>query len=77
MLAKGCNDDAWPDGGGKFHLASATAWSVEEVLENLDVLDWSDGLVIKQARVSPLSAATPADEALHAALPTGDRRARP
>ena len=56
MLAKGCNDDAWPDGGGSFHLASATAWSVGEVLENLDVLDWSDGLIIKQARVSPLSA---------------------
>ena len=76
MLAKGCNDDAWPDGGGSFHLESATAWSVGEVLENLDVLDWSDGLIIKQARVSPLSAQHCATK-LFAALPAGDRNSPP
>ena len=26
--AKTCNDDAWPDGEGSFHLRGATGWSV-------------------------------------------------
>ena len=53
MAAKGCNDDGWPDGGGAFHLDEATPWSVSEVVEGLDIFDWSEGLVIKQVSIPP------------------------
>ena len=57
LAAKGCNDDAWPDGRGSFHLTDATAWSVAEVAEGFDFFDWSEGIIIKQLRVAPKSAA--------------------
>mmetsp|Transcript_52816 Transcript_52816/g.136768 ORF Transcript_52816/g.136768 Transcript_52816/m.136768 type:complete len:894 (+) Transcript_52816:64-2745(+) len=57
---KGCNDDVWPDGGGSFHLEGATGWTVEEVMQRMDQLDWTEGLFIRQTRAK----AFPADECL-------------
>ena len=56
MLLKGCNDDAWPDGSGAFHLHDATPYSAGELAEAFDMLDWTEGIVFKTARVQPLSA---------------------
>ena len=50
MSAKGCNDDAWPDGEGSFHLGSPTGYSAAELAEAFDVLDWSEGIIFKQVR---------------------------
>lgn len=48
LAAKGCNDDAWADGEGSFHLAGSTAWTPEEIASSLDVMDWTEGLIFKQ-----------------------------
>ena len=52
---KGCNDDAWPDGEGSFHLESATPYTVPELVRRMDLIDWTDGVVIKTARVQGTS----------------------
>ena len=51
LAAKGCNDDVWPDGEGVFHAQGATAWSVAEVVEWMNQLDWSEGISFRQTRV--------------------------
>lgn len=48
LAAKGCNDDVWPDGEGVFHAQGATAWSVAEVVEWMNQLDWSEGISFRQ-----------------------------
>lgn len=55
MRTKGCNDDAWPDGEGSFHLGAPTAFSVSELTEAFDMMDWSEGLIFKQARAISLA----------------------
>ena len=55
---KACNDDAWPDGGGPFHMREATPFSVDELVTRMDMLDWTEGIQLRQARVKPV----PADE---------------
>ena len=52
---KGCNDDAWPDGEGSFHLDGATPYTVPELVRRMDLIDWTDGVVIKTARVQGTS----------------------
>jgi len=56
--AKTCNDDAWPDGTGSFHLDGATPWTVAELVTRMDMLDWTDGLQLRTARITP----EPADD---------------
>ena len=58
LAAKGCNDDTWPDGQGSFHLEGSTGWTPDEVCAAFDVLDWTEGIVFKQVRVAPQSAAS-------------------
>ena len=55
---KACNDDAWPDGSGSFHMREATPFSVDELVTRMDMLDWTEGIQLRQARVKPV----PADE---------------
>lgn len=55
LAAKGCNDDGWADGEGSFHLHDQTAWSVEEVANQFDVLDWSEVCTRPVARILPPS----------------------
>jgi len=56
MAAKGCNDHVWPDGDGAFHVAGASAKTVAEYVDELNVLDWTEGIAIFQARVAPMNA---------------------
>jgi len=48
--AKGCNDDVWADGDGAFHMEGATGYTIPELVDNMDMLDWTDGIIIRQAR---------------------------
>mmetsp|Transcript_6166 Transcript_6166/g.10351 ORF Transcript_6166/g.10351 Transcript_6166/m.10351 type:complete len:764 (+) Transcript_6166:170-2461(+) len=50
--AKTCNDDAWPDGSGSFHQEGATPFGLQELLERMDQFDWSEGVLIRQARAN-------------------------
>ena len=43
MAEKGCNADTWPDGEGSFHMSGALGWTIPEVVERMDTLDWSEG----------------------------------
>jgi len=52
----GCNDDTWPDGQGAFSHAGASGWLVNEYAERMDQFDWTEGIVITQARVNSLPA---------------------
>ena len=45
---KGCNDDAWPDGEGPFHVEGATPFPIGELVERMDQFDWTEGILIKQ-----------------------------
>ena len=56
--AKACQDDVWPDGEGSFHLNGATPFTIDELVERMDSFDWTDGIVIKQARVGPTDCGT-------------------
>ena len=49
---KTCNDEVWPDGDGSFHLDGATPFTVPELVAAMDILDWTEGLIIKQGRVN-------------------------
>ena len=48
QLHKGCNDDAWPDGEGSFHVINPTPYSIGELVERMDQFDWTEGIIIKQ-----------------------------
>ena len=45
---KACNDDAWPDGGGPFHMREATPFSVDELVTRMDMFDWTEGIQLRQ-----------------------------
>ena len=56
-LPKDCNDDAWPDGDGSFGLGrrggvGATPFGIETLVERMDLFDWTEGITIRQMRVS-------------------------
>ena len=47
------SDEVWPDGDYAFHGAGATAYTVPELVENMDFLDWTEGIYARVARVAP------------------------
>ena len=47
---------SWPDGGGPFHMREATPFSVDELVTRMDMLDWTEGIQLRQARVKPVPA---------------------
>ena len=49
---------SWPDGDGSFHGEGATDFTVPELVERMDQLDWTDGVYLRQARVAD----TPSEE---------------
>ena len=49
---KTCNDDAWPDGEGSFHLEGATPYGIAELVRRMDQFDWTEGITIRQVRAS-------------------------
>ena len=51
--AKTCVDEAWPDGEGSFHTEQATPLGIADLVERMDQVDWTEGLVIRQGRVGP------------------------
>ena len=51
-LQKSCNDDAWPDGEGPFHMQGATPLGLEEQVRRMDQLDWTEGITVRTARVA-------------------------
>lgn len=57
LLNKGCNDDAWPDGDGPHHLVGATPLELDELVRRMDMLDWTEGILIKQGRAAPQNCA--------------------
>jgi hypothetical protein len=63
---KACNDDAWPDGDGQFHLRDATPFTVPELVTRMDMFDWTEGIQLRQARVKPMPAAECASDLLGA-----------
>ena len=36
---KGCNDDAWPDGEGSFHMEDASPLTLDELVKRMDQFD--------------------------------------
>ena len=40
---------SWSDGDGSFHGECASAYTVPELVERMDMLDWTDGVYIRQA----------------------------
>ena len=54
---KGCNDDAWPDGDGPHHLVGASPLGLDELVRRMDMLDWTEGILIKQGRAAPQNCA--------------------
>lgn len=50
IVHKGCNDDAWPDGEGHFYMRNATPYAMGELVERMDQVDWTEGIMIRQAR---------------------------
>mmetsp|Transcript_32381 Transcript_32381/g.84942 ORF Transcript_32381/g.84942 Transcript_32381/m.84942 type:complete len:253 (-) Transcript_32381:1912-2670(-) len=57
QYTKGCNDDVWPDGEGPFQLDGATPLEMDELVRRMDQLDWTDGVIIRQARSAPQNCA--------------------
>ena len=47
----GCNDEAWSDGDGEGGGGGPTAFTVEELVAHYNAFDWTDGLLVRQARV--------------------------
>ena len=46
--AKGCNDDAWPDGEGSFQVNGATPLGLDELVKRMDQFDFTEGIYVKQ-----------------------------
>jgi len=57
MATKGVNDLAWPDGDYSFHGVGATPFSVPELVQQMDMMDWTDGVYLRQARVNETESA--------------------
>ena len=47
---KSCQDDVWPDGDGIFHLSGATPLGLAQLVERMDMFDWTEGLSFRQVR---------------------------
>ena len=47
----GCNEDAWPDGEGPLGMISPSGLTIEELTARYNQLDWTEGIMIQQARV--------------------------
>ena len=50
----GCNDDGWSDGDGEGGAGGSqppTAFTVDELVAQYNAFDWTDGLIVRQARV--------------------------
>lgn len=47
-----CKDETWPDGEGSFALDGATHYSVAELVERMDQVDWTEGVAIRVGRVA-------------------------
>ena len=48
---KTCMDDVWPDGEAPFHMDNRTAYTAEELAYEMDKMDWTEGVLIRTARV--------------------------
>jgi len=51
MAAKGCTADTWPDGEGSFHMGGAVGWTMAEIVEKMDTLDWTEGIIFRTIRI--------------------------
>jgi hypothetical protein len=47
-----CHDHGWADGEGSFSTIGSTGHTIEELVLIMDELDWTDGILIRQARGS-------------------------
>jgi len=54
VTPKGCNDFVWPDGEGPFGTQTPTGFRVDEAVRMMDLLDWTEGVVIRQMRAGPM-----------------------
>uniref|UniRef100_A0A7S2BTN0 Polycystin cation channel PKD1/PKD2 domain-containing protein n=1 Tax=Haptolina brevifila TaxID=156173 RepID=A0A7S2BTN0_9EUKA len=52
-VPKECVDEVWPDGDASFHLVDATPYDVSELVERMDLMDWTEGIIIRQSRAAP------------------------
>jgi len=52
-----CNDDILPDGDGDHLTVGATAPTVDQLVARMNMLDWTDGIVITQNRAAKIAAA--------------------
>ena len=50
-----CNAHGFPDGEGPFHSTGNTGLTIEQLVQQMDALDWTDGIMIKQARAKLMS----------------------
>ena len=55
---KSCIDDAWPDGEGIFGMSGATPYDVNELIQRMDLVDWTEGLLIRQVRAASAECST-------------------
>ena len=51
---KTCNDLTWPDGEGAFGSQGASSFNVSELVRQMDILDWTEGVFIRQMRAAPV-----------------------
>jgi len=58
---KGCVDEAWPDGEGSFQGSGATPFGIDDLVERMDQFDWTEGIMIRQARVGAADCSNRAD----------------
>eukprot|EP00966_Prymnesium_polylepis_P215356 4987639-Prymnesium_polylepis.1 len=74
MAAKGCTADTWPDGEGSFHMGGAVGWTMAEIVEKMDTLDWTEGAA--RGRRAPRAAKVGAHTARAAEQPCATRAER-
>ena len=51
----GCNDDGWPDGEGAFGARGRRSWTMDDLVDNANQLDWGAGILIRQVRTKEVS----------------------
>jgi hypothetical protein len=54
---KGCLDYGWADGEGTLAMQGMRGWRVSQAVELMDLLDWTDGVFIRQMRAAPVPCA--------------------
>jgi len=52
-----CSSNSWPDGEGSYAMNDATPWTVDELVDRFNMMDWSEGIAIYQSRVQAVTAA--------------------